>query len=345
MKKSHEIELTNWNSFFIDRGISEHLIVQYMAYIEKLIPANLPVIFEIEHLSKLVGIEVTELKKMIASPHSFYREFSIPKRRGGRRKVTAPYPSLLTCQTWIYENILKTVTPHFCTHAYREKKSIISNAKPHLNQKAILKMDMKDFFPSIPINWVMNFFSSLGYPNNISYYLAALCCLDDALPQGASTSPSLSNVLLKHLDSRLFKLSRRYELNYTRYADDLAFSGNYIPHKLIGVITEVIAEQGLLVNDRKTSLIIGDKQKIITGLSVQGEELALPRATRRLIKQEIHYIRQYGLVSHISKLKIKNPYYIQSLEGKLRFWLQVEPKNTFALDSLNFILGLKQPTN
>lgn len=342
MKKSHELTIDNWNRFFNDRGISGHLIVQYMEYVEKLVPQNLPVIFEIEHLSKLVGIEITELKKMISSPHSFYREFSIPKKRGGKRKIMAPYPSILSCQTWIHENILKTIQPHFCTHAYREKRSIISNATPHLNQKAILKMDLKDFFPSIPINWVINFFSSLGYPNNVSYYLASLCCIDDALPQGASTSPSLSNVLLKHFDSRLFKLAKEYKLNYTRYADDLAFSGVYIPHKLIGIISEIITESGLLVNEKKTSLIIGDKQKIITGLSVKGECLSLPRASKRLIKKEVHYIKQFGLVSHISKLKIKNPYYLQSLEGKLRFWLQVEPDNAVAFDSLNFILSLKK---
>ncbi len=342
MKKSHEFAIDNWNIFFNDRGISEHLIVQYMNYVETLVPKNLPVIFEVEHLSKLVGIEITELQKMISSPHYFYREFSIPKKRGGKRKITAPYPSLLSCQTWIYENILKTVQPHFCTHAYRETRSIISNATPHLNQKAILKMDLKDFFPSIPINWVINLFSSLGYPHNISYYLASLCCIDGALPQGASTSPCLSNVLLKHFDSRLFKLAKEYKLNYTRYADDLAFSGAYIPHKLVGIISEIIAESGLLVNEQKTSLIIGDKQKIITGLSVKGGNLTLPRASRRLIKQEIHYIKQFGLVSHISKLKIKNPYYLQSLEGKLRFWLQVESDSTFAFDSLNFILSLKK---
>jgi RNA-directed DNA polymerase len=342
MKKSHKNQIENWNSFFADRGVSEPLITQYIAYIEKLVSADLPVIFEIEHLSKLVGIDVLELKKMIACPYSFYRNFSIPKKRGGKRKVTAPYPSILMCQKWIYENILKTVTPHFCTHAYREKKSIITNATPHLNQKAVLKMDLEDFFPSISINWVINFFSTLGYPNNIAYYLASLCCLNGGLPQGAATSPALSNILLKHLDLRLLRLSTKYQLNYTRYADDLAFSGSYIPHKLIGVVTKIISDVGLVVNEKKTSLIIGNKQKIITGLSVQGEALALPRSARRQITKDIHYIRKYGLVSHISKLKIKNPYYVQSLEGKLRFWLQIEPNNTFALESIKFILELKQ---
>lgn len=337
MNKKQELEVNNWELFFGDRGISEHLIAQYMPYVRNLIQANLPVIFEIEHLSKLMGVELNELQKMIANPSRFYREFSIPKKRGGRRPVSAPYPALLMCQTWIYENILKTIPVHFCCHAYREKRSIISNATPHLAQTAILKMDMEDFFPSIPINWVIRLFSNLGYSHNVSYYLASICCLYGALPQGASTSPALSNILLKHLDNRLYKLSKKYSLNYTRYADDLTFSGDYIPHKVIDIISDVITDTGLSLNKQKTSLIIGDKQKIVTGISVQGDRLTLPRSSRRQIKQEFHYIRQYGLVSHISKLKIKNPYYLQSLEGKLRFWLQIEPDNKFASESLLFI--------
>ncbi len=339
MKRSQEIK--NWQVFFADRGVSESLIEQYMPYVEKLLVADLPIIFELEHLSKLIGIEISELHKMIGNSSKFYREFSIAKKRGGRRTVYAPYPSLLMCQTWIYENILKSRTVHFCCHAYRHKRSIITNATPHLNKRAILKMDMENFFPSIPINWVIRFFSDLGYSNNVAYYLAAICCVEGSLPQGASTSPALSNILLKHLDNRLYQLSIKYNLSYTRYADDLTFSGEYIPNRLINVISNIVSDCSLSVNERKTSLIIGDKQKIVTGISVQGENLSLPRASRRQIKKEIHYIKQYGLVSHISKLKIKNPYYLHSLEGKLRFWLQIEPENESVLENLNFILELK----
>lgn len=339
MNNKSDMEIQKWESFFKDRGISDALIPKYVQYIENLLSKNLPVIFEFEHLSKLIGVCDFELSKMIAAPSFFYRTFTIPKRRGGKRTITSPYPSLLMCQTWVYENILKPVDPYFCTHAYRQKKSIITNAKSHLNKKAVLKIDLEDFFNSIPMSWVVNFFSNLGYSNDISYSLASICCLDKCLPQGASTSPALSNILLKQLDKRLYKLSKTYKLTYTRYADDLTFSGDYIPSKLIEIITEIVSSFDLKVNTNKTSLIIGDKQKIVTGLSVSGESLTLPRKTRRAIKKEIHYIKKFGLVSHVSKLKIKNPNYVQSLEGKLRFWLQIEPENKFARDGLKFILN------
>ncbi len=338
MNESQITLIREWKSYLLDKGLSQDIVSQYLGYIQKLASQSLPVIFEVEHLAAHVGIEYNELNKMIHCTSLFYRRFSIPKRNGGERIISASYPSLLLCQNWIYNHILKREDLHFCAHAYRPKKSILTNASKHLESKALLKMDMKNFFPSISINWVINYFSKLGYSNNVAYALGSLCCLDDALPQGASTSPALSNILLSHLDSRLYKLSKKFNLNYTRYADDLTFSGGYIPHKCIGIITCIVTDFGLKINESKTKLIVGDKQKIVTGISIQGGKLSLPRKSKRNIKQEVNYIRRYGLLSHISKLKIKDPYYILSLEGRLRFWLQVEPSNEYALKSLDFIL-------
>ncbi|WP_028868839.1 hypothetical protein [Psychromonas arctica] len=140
---------------------------------------------------------------------------------------------------------------------------------------------------------------------------------------------------------RVYRLSKKYNFKYTRYADDLAFSGDYIPHSFIELITSIVIDFGLNVNNSKTKLIIGDKQKIVTGISVQGKELKIPRKTKRLIKQEIHFMRKFSVLSHISKLKIKEPNYILSIEGKLRFWLQIEPDNLFAKEGLEFILNHK----
>jgi retron-type reverse transcriptase len=341
IKEENNKSINEWQDYLSDRGLSEDLILKYIPYIKKLNKNKTPVIFEVEHLSALIGIEYLELNKIIHNPECFYRDFTIPKRNGGKRIISAPYPSLLKCQHWIYENILKKQKIHSCAHAYEKNKSILTNAESHLNKKALLKMDMKNFFPSIPINWVINFFSQLGYANNVSYTLATICCLNSALPQGAPTSPSLSNILLWHFDRRVYNLSNTYNLNYTRYADDLTFSGYYIPHKFILLISSITENCGLSINEKKTKLIIGSKQKIVTGISVKNDVLTLPRKSKRLIKQEIHYIKKYGLISHISKLKIKKTNYLLSLEGKIRFWLQVEPDNIFANESLLFILNNK----
>jgi len=322
---SDKLTLNEWSRYFLDRGISEDKSVTYLKYIKKLNKNNCPIIFEFDHLSKLLGIKRQELAKMVNSPESFYREFTIPKRKGGTRDITAPYPSLLHCQRWIYKNILLTQKIHDSVHGFAPGRSIISNASCHLSQDVMLKMDLENFFPSIPINWVINYFNKIGYAQNVSFYLASLCCHKSHLNQGSATSPYLTNILLRSLDGRLSKLSKSYNLNYTRYADDMTFTGKYIPHKYIKIVSDIIESYSLKININKTNLLTKPGQRIVTGISVSGNKLTLPRQARREIKKEMYYIEKYGFISHISKMKINNPYYLESLYGKIQFWLQIEP--------------------
>ena len=320
-------DISSWLSFFRDRGISEELISSYIPYILKLQLSNSPIIFEKQHLAYLIGIEECTLDKIINSAYSFYRIFSIPKKRGGEREIVAPYPSLLQCQKWIYNNILKCKVVHEACHGFTPQRSIITNARIHVNQKCLLKMDLANFFPSIPINWVINFFQKQGYANNVSFYLATICCYDGFLAQGAATSPYLSNLLLVKLDERISKLCSKYHLQYTRYADDLTFSGDYIPSDFSETIEEIIDSYGLKVNIEKTALLIECKKKIVTGISVSGPEIKVPREFKRKLKNEIHFIMKYGYISHINQVKIRDPNYLHSLLGKVNFWLQVEPSS------------------
>jgi len=329
-----------WQNFLEDKGVSDEIIGSYLPYIEKLNENKVPVIFEITHLSLLLGIKEVELAKMIMSPDSFYRRFEIPKKSGGKREIFSPYPSLQSCQKWIYENILLKTTAHRFVHGFVRKKSTLSNAKVHLAQPALLKIDLLNFFPSIPINWVINYFFELGYAHNVAFFLASLCCVDNRLAQGASTSPYLSNILLKNLDYRLARLSRVYKLRFTRYADDMVFSGNYIPFKFIDIVKNIVEDYSLEINTKKTRLYTKPGKRIVTGLSVAGQELKLPRKYKRKLRQEIHFIKKYGYLSHIAKLKIRNPNYLESLYGKINYWLHIEPENKFAIDSKHYLQHL-----
>ncbi|WP_034460336.1 reverse transcriptase family protein [Buttiauxella noackiae] len=331
-------DINSWMEFFLDRGVSSDQINYYIPYIAKLLKTNSPIIFEKQHLAHLIGIDESILDKIISSPNHFYREFFIPKKRGGLRKITCPYPSLLMCQKWIYKNILLNDTPHVSCHGFTPSKSIITNASLHLKQKCLLKMDVKDFFPSIPINWVINYFKGLGYSDNLSFYMSSLCCHDKKLAQGASTSPYLSNLLLKGLDNRLNNLSRKYRLTYSRYADDMHFSGDYIPSDLVGVITSIINNYGLSVNEKKTALYIKSNKRIITGISVAGDELSLPRDYKRKLKNELHFIEKFGYISHITQKKIKDPNYLYSILGRVNFWLQIEPDNDAAIKGRDYLM-------
>ncbi|EGH29588.1 RNA-directed DNA polymerase (Reverse transcriptase) [Pseudomonas syringae pv. japonica str. M301072] len=324
-------KLSEWKQFFLSRGLSQELIQRYLDQIKMLAGSGSPVIFELEHLSLLVGIDSKTVLAMVHGSSSFYRAFTIKKRSGGERIINAPYPSLLQCQNWIYTNILLNCPVHDNAHGYVRGRSIFTNASPHLNCAVLLKMDLKDFFPSIGINWVINFFSDLGYSKVVAQLLAALCCNRGALVQGASTSPYLTNILLRRLDERFSRLAQKNNLNYTRYADDMTFSGGYISKNLPQLISSITLDYGLTVNDAKTRLMINKNKKIVTGLSVAGTSLKITRDLKRTIKQDVFYIERYGFLSHVSQQKITDPFYLDSIFGKVNFWLQTEPGNAEAI--------------
>ncbi|ABR91636.1 RNA-directed DNA polymerase [Janthinobacterium sp. Marseille] len=334
------MKTNEWRAYFEDRGVSTARIDKYVSYIECLSKKNQPVIFELDHLSSLLGIQIEYLSKMIASSHSFYRKFSIPKRSGGKREILAPYESLLTCQQWILKNILKNIPLHSAAHGFRSGKSIKTNALAHINGKALLKMDLKDFFPSIPLSWIIKTFQDIGYAPNVAYYLASLCCYDEKLAQGAATSPALSNIVLTSLDKRLDRLAKKCSITYTRYADDLTFSGEHIHSSFSKLVTKIVDEYGLVVNTDKTRLKVKNGTRIVTGIGILNGRLSIPREYKRELKNEIFFIRKFGFVSHLSNKKISNPNYINSLLGKISFWLYIEPDNQLAIDSHKLVLQL-----
>lgn len=326
-------ELKKWSTFFKNRGVSEDISEKYLEYIKKLLGNNVPIVFDSIHLALLFGRKPEYLASAINSPNNHYRSFNIKKRSGGEREITTPYPALLEIQYWIYNNILKNIAINPCAHGFAFKKSIVTNATIHKGQKELLKLDLKDFFPSININRIIFVFKSVGYPNNIAFYLASLCSYEDHLPQGAPTSPILSNIIAKQLDKRLISLSKKFELKYTRYADDLTFSGDKIPVKFIEYITKIIEDEGFVVNESKTRLYKNRRKRIVTGISVLENELKIPKEYKRNLRQELHFIFKHGFDSHVKKKKIRKANYLFSLLGKVNYWLSVEPKNEYALES------------
>ena len=281
-------------------------------------------------------MEVDVLLSMIFSKKKFYRQFKIKKKLGGDRLITVPSPSLMMVQKWIYKNILIGKRVHYSAHGFNFNKSIITNAKMHIGHKAFLKIDLKDFFPSIPINWIINYFKQQGYPPKIAFYMASLCTLDDSLPQGAPTSPILSNILFYNLDKTLYKFSKKNNLIYTRYADDLIFSGDYISLKFRNFVIFLIKKYGFKVNSKKTSLKINAGQNIVTGVLVK-DSIFVPKKYKRKLRQEMFFINKFGILSHIASSNIRDPNYIYSLMGRINFVLSVEPDNKEFIEYQNKI--------
>jgi RNA-directed DNA polymerase len=320
--------LRYFKKHYQEHGLPENLANKYSAYASNLRDQGLPVIFEIEHLALQLNVEVSFLYSVFNSPTSFYRNFELQKKSGGVRNITAPYPSLLRCQTWIKENILDTKKnyPDYVT-AYVSGKSVIDNANSHAGSKVVLNVDLKDFFPSIPKNWVIKIFRDFGYASNVAFYLACLCCYEEALPQGAPTSPVISNMVCRILDRRLYRLARKASLRYTRYADDITFSGAYIARKFLEIVERIIQEQNFTLNSSKTRLLTSHNRKVVTGINVSSVNLSLTRKYKRELTKEAYFIEKYGLRSHILKRKIRDTQYVARLEGKARYWANVESWN------------------
>lgn len=329
-----------WRAYYADFLIDDDIREEILNYVGNILSHKACVVLDSEHLAKLLNVNNNSLFAIINGTNHFYRTFKIKKRSGGVRKIHAPYPSLKIIQQWIYENILIKQYVHGCAHGFKRKKSIVTNVKSHLGNNCLLKLDIKDFFPSIKINMVVQVFKDIGYTNNVSWILARLCCLSNKLPQGAPTSPQLSNIVARYMDKRLYLLARSFGYRYSRYADDISFSGENIPVAFIKYVKDIIEDCGFEVNNKKVRLYKEYDNKILTGISLRDGMMRLPRNKRREYEQEIYYALKYGIDTRI-KGEYKNySTYILSLLGKTNFWLMIEPNNKFALQARPQLLSL-----
>lgn len=166
-------------------------------YIESILNNKAKPILDTEHLSRLVGFSEHFLFSVSASPGHFYREYKIPKKSGGTRTLNEPLPTLKAVQKIIVSDLLRDVEPHKAAKAYRKNHTLRGNAVIHRRRPYMLKIDIKDFFSSINTHAVYNLFYDLGYTSQVARLLTGLCILNNGLPQGAPTSPHLSNLVLR----------------------------------------------------------------------------------------------------------------------------------------------------
>lgn len=298
-------------------------------YLSRLSASSVPVILNAHHLADLIGLKTDALMAAAFHPLSFYRRFSIPKKRGGHRTIEAPLPSLLFIQRWIVENVLSNITVHDAAHGFVLGKSIITNAQKHVGCRCLLKLDIAEFFPSIAFPRVMAIFLDIGYSHQVSLVLASLCCLRGRLPQGSAASPMLSNIISRRLDGRLSEFAKQYALSYTRYADDMTFSGRDISIWHQKCLTEIIREEGFRINDEKSVLIRGAGKKIVTGISISRGVMKLPKQTKRAIRSRSHFLIRNGILHESFAREVRDPLFVDRVLGLLNFWKTVEPENPY----------------
>lgn len=334
----------------IELGRDEDLIKRLEEYSSELKAKNLPVIFSSQHLAVLMGIEYELFEFILERRETFYKDFEMRKKSGGVRHIMAPSGELKKIQEWIKTYILDKIEfPNYVT-AYRSKMSIVQNAKPHVGKELVMKFDLKNYFDTITEKKVYGIFLFLGYTRSVSYYLAKLCCVTPSeshklsllsvnalknlysgrrvsiLPQGACTSPGISNLAAFILDIRLNKYAIKNDYSYTRYADDLTFSGEAKNKLLKTLIKEIIEKEGFVLNEKKGSYRHKGNRQVVTGLNVNSK-VSVPKKKRKQIYSHLHNCIQFGPYNHLEKINMRRKMnYRDWLLGHILYIYSIQPE-------------------
>lgn len=317
----------------------------------RLIENQLPIINKPQQLAETLNLTIPQLKGLCyhrdVATKLTYHHFTIAKRNGSPRQIWSPIPRLKYAQRWILDNILNNLPIHDSAHGFVQGKSIVTNASIHTNSELLIKLDIKDFFPSVHWRRVKGVFRHAGYHEQIATLLALLCTesprqivsqngttyyvslADRCLPQGAPTSPALTNIVCVNLDRRLTGLAEKLGLRYSRYADDLTFSLPKAIHKktaktsgkqtkatadtqqndcdkqnkligqLLGSVSKILKEEGFAINTDKTKIIRTGNQQNVTGLIVNGTDSPrVPRKIKRMLRAAIYNLNNGGTLRH-----------------------------------------------
>jgi RNA-directed DNA polymerase len=325
--------MNNWEEYrrrfettALAAGHSNKYILHFSGYAKNLFDQGLPIVYDQYHLANLLGYRANYVRKITNSPEHFYRVFSVAKKAGGERLISEPLPSLKEIQRWILDEILRHIPLSGYAKAFREKRSIRDNAYFHVDRNLVLSIDIKDFFNNLRHPKVFGVFLNLGYSTAVANMLTRLCTLKSSLPQGAPTSPALSNILMRRVDSRIAGFTRNKGIFYTRYADDMTFSGDFPPGMIIKFVQKVLHDENLEINQNKTRTRRPGQQQKVTGIIVN-KKMQAPRSTRRELRQKMYYINKYGFDSHLRQTENSKANHIRHLLGVANFILSVNPKD------------------
>jgi retron-type reverse transcriptase len=332
---------------FLGRGVSARL-GDRTGNATRLEAAGLPVVSTPADLASALGISVPKLRWLAfhneAATRVHYVQFTVPKRSGGTRTLSAPHRSLAEAQGWIFREILAKLPVEGPAHGFVTGRSILSNASPHCRKRLVVNMDLEGFFPSIGFRRVRSVFQRLGYSPAVATILALLCTEcprrsvvydgvtyhvatgSRGLPQGACTSPALSNQVARRLDRRLRGLAAKLNLSYTRYADDLTFSGDESLEGRVGYlmarVRHIAGAEGFAVNEAKSRVLRQGTAQTVTGLVVN-DRPGVRRSEVRRLRAILHRARTEGLAAQNRE---NRPDFLAWLRGKIAFVAMARPE-------------------
>ena len=289
-------------------------------YNQRLLSNNVPIIYNLRHLRQLLDIRKKQQDRLFGNKRcESYHKFNIPKKSGGVRNIEAPNEQLKKIQLWIKENILDQFMVSENAKGFKKGASIYDNALPHVGKELVINFDIKDFFPSIKYCDIYKIFKYIGYTDSVSKLLTKLCTNSkNVLPQGSPASPSLSNLVSLKLDKRLGNLANSIGANYTRYADDITFSGKTNIQKYEALIQKIIWQEGYCINENKFRRQFYYQRQEVTGLIVN-DKVSIPKRKIKEIENAIYYCKKYGVISHMKHIHCEKGFYREHLYGLAYF--------------------------
>ncbi|MDP2341690.1 MAG: reverse transcriptase domain-containing protein [Deltaproteobacteria bacterium] len=353
---------------FLGHGVSAGL-EDVVSDAGKLLGRGLPVLNDGADVARALDISLPALRFLTFHRRGaalvHYHRFSIPKKTGGVRCISAPKARLKKAQQWLHDVVLARVADAASlgldAHGFVPTRSVVTNALPHVGKHVVVNLDLKDFFPSITFRRVKGLFTALGYSPHVATIFALLstepprvpvvvdgkrlhvALSDRVLPQGASTSPAITNLLCRRLDKRAAGLARRHGFSYTRYADDLTFSSaqnDDVKLKvLLSQVRRVIVDEGLVENADKTRIMRRGRRQEVTGVVVN-QRPAVPRDEVRVLRAILHRAGFEGLAAQNRK-QIPGDF-VAHLRGRIAWVQMVDRKKGDALRATLDALIAKQ---
>ena len=297
---------------------------------------------ELSSIEKDLGFSAKTLYGLSNSLEKHYHTVYLPKSDGSKRKLSVPDLILKLVQKSIADNILIQYPISKYAKAYKPGSSIQKNARPHVGKKKILKLDIEGFFDHILYSRVKDtVFYEEKYSESIRILLTMLCYYNDSLPQGAPTSPAITNIIMYDFDETVGAFCNEKNIAYTRYCDDMTFSGDFDEKEIISFVKNELFKFCLHLNNRKTAVISASKRQVVTGIVVN-EKMNVTKDYKKTIRQEIYYIKKFGLDEHLKRLGISDKQqYVLSLKGRIAFVLQTIPNNCEFIEYKNFLDSIR----
>lgn len=345
-------------------GISNEILEAAVENIERLVNTNpkLPTILTLGHLAKRTGVSLKTLRSIVGRKLDAYSSFRIRKRTGGHRQIRVPSAELMRVQRWLATYVLSMLPAHHCCHSFMPGSSILRCASLHVGARWLIKLDIQGFFESISEVQVWHVFRDAGYQPLVAFELTRLstyapppssprydlehwqvwkpnkeleayrCDRLGYLPQGAPTSPMISNLVMRAIDEEIYEIAKQAGLRFTRYADDMTFSTDESSFtrikalRLVNKVSRVLMGHGLYINVKKTKIVPPGARKIVLGLIVDGEVPRLTREFRSLLRQHIFYLEKFGPAAHAEKRKFDTISGMhRHIRGLIDFANMVEP--------------------